>query len=321
MRAIRVHATGGPEQLVLDELPVPEPGPGQALVKIEAAGVNFIDTYHRGGLYKVALPFIPGQEGAGTVERVGAGVTQVKTGDRVAWASLTQGYADYAALPADRLVPVPPAITSRQAATLMLQGLTAHYLVTSTHDLRRGETCLVHAAAGGVGGVLVQLAKLRGARVIASVGSEAKAAITRRDGADEVILYRTQDVAAEVARLTNGEGCRVVYDGVGKDTFEASLAATGRRGMLVSYGNASGAVPPVAPLVFSNGSKFLTRPTLRDYIVTRDELLGRVRDLFEWYLAGGLKVRIHREYPLAEAAQAHRDLEGRQTIGKLLLIP
>ena len=232
MRAIRVHATGGPEQLVLDELPVPEPGPGQALVKIEAAGVNFIDTYHRGGLYKVALPFIPGQEGAGTVERVGAGVTQVKTGDRVAWASLTQGYADYAALPADRLVPVPPAITSRQAATLMLQGLTAHYLVTSTHDLRRGETCLVHAAAGGVGGLLVQLAKLRGARVIASVGSEAKAAITRRDGADEVILYRTQDVAAEVARLTNGEGCRVVYDGVGKDTFEASLAATGRRGRL-----------------------------------------------------------------------------------------
>ena len=320
MRAIRVQQIGGPERLVLEEVTTPQPGPGQALVKVEAAGVNFIDTYHRSGLYQVALPFIPGQEGAGVIERLGSGVTQLKPGDRVAWASLTEGYAEYAALPADRLVPVPAGVTTRQAAALMLQGMTAHYLALSTYALQPGDICLVHAAAGGVGGLLVQIAKLRGARVIASVGSEAKAGIAREDGADEVILYRSQDVAAEVQRLTNGAGCRVVYDGVGKDTFAASLAATARRGLLVSYGNASGAVPPVAPLVFSNGSKFLTRPTLRDYIVTREELTGRTRDLFEWLSGGKLKLRIHREYPLAEAGQAHRDLEGRNTTGKLLLV-
>jgi NADPH2:quinone reductase len=199
--------------------------------------------------------------------------------------------------------------------------MTAHYLALSTHVLQKGETCLVHAAAGGVGGLLVQIARLRGARVIASVGSETKANIAREDGADEVILYRTQDVAAEVQRLTSGEGCRVVYDGVGKDTFHASLASTARRGMLVTYGNASGAVPEIQPLILANGSKYLTRSVLRDYIVTRDELLGRARDLFGWMIEGKLKLRIHREYPLAEAAQAHRDLESRNTIGKLLLIP
>ena len=321
MRVIRIHSHGGPEVLKLEDIPVPQPAAGQVLVKVEAAGVNFIDTYHRNGLYKVPLPFTLGQEGAGTVERVGPGVAGVKEGDRVAWASVNGGYAEYAALPADRLVPVPDGVTARQAAALLLQGMTAHYLAMSTHPLQRGETCLVHAAAGGVGGLLVQIAKLRGARVIASVGSEQKAAIAREAGADEVILYRKADVADEVKRLTGGALCRVVYDGVGKDTFHASLAATAPRGLLVTYGNASGAVPAIEPLILANGSKFLTRSVLRDYIVTREELLGRARDLFEWLRSGKLKVRIHKEYPLAEAAQAHRDLESRNTIGKLLLIP
>jgi len=321
MKAIRVHQHGGPDALALDEVPVPEPGPGQAVVRVEAAGVNFIDSYHRIGLYQVPLPFTLGQEAAGVVERVAPDVTVVKPGDRVASAQAVGAYAPYALVLADRLVPVPAAVTTRDAAAVILQGLTAQYLTTSTHALQYGETCLVHAAAGGVGGLLVQMARLKGARVIATVGSEAKAALARQDGADEVILYRTQDVAAEVKRLTSGALCRVVYDGVGRDTFHASLACTAPRGLLVTYGNASGAVPAIEPLVLSNGSKFLTRPKLADYIATREELLGRARDLFDWMAKGKLKVRIHREYPLAEAAQAHRDLESRKTTGKLLLIP
>jgi len=321
MRTIRIHSHGGTEVLKLEDIPVPQPAAGQALVKVEAAGVNFIDTYHRTGLYKVPLPFALGQEGAGVVEKAGPGALGLKPGDRVAWANAPGGYAEYAVLPADRLVPVPKGVTARQAAALLLQGMTAHYLATSTHSLQRGETCLVHAAAGGVGGLLVQIAKLRGARVIASVGSEEKAAIAREAGADEVILYRAADVAGEVKRLTGGALCRVVYDGVGKDTFHASLAATAPRGLLVTYGNASGAVPAIEPLILANGSKFLTRSVLRDYIVTREELQGRARDLFEWLEGGKLKLRIHKEYQLADAAQSHRDLESRNTTGKLLLIP
>ena len=319
MKAIRIHSHGGPEVLKLEDLPVPAPAAGQALVKVEAAGVNFIDTYHRTGLYKVELPLTLGQEGAGVVERLGAGVTGLKPGDRVAWASTAGGYSEYAALPAERLVPVPKGVTTRQAAAVLLQGMTAHYLATWTFPLRKGHVCLIHAAAGGVGGLLVQMAKLRGARVIATVGSEAKAKVAREAGADEVILYREQDVATEVKRFTGGKLCNVVYDGVGKDTFEASLACVKPRGLLAAFGNASGAIPPVAPLVLNNGSKYLTRARLNDYIATRDELLMRAREVFGWMKDGRLRVRIQHEYPLADAAQAHRDLEGRGTMGKLLL--
>jgi len=321
MRAIRIHSPGGPDALRVEDVPVPEPAAGQALVRVEAAGVNFIDVYQRIGFYTIPLPFIPGQEGAGTVERVGEGVAGLHPGDRVAWASVMGAYADYAVLPAARLVPVPDGVTSHQAAAAMLQGMTAHYLAITIGSLESGQTCLVHAAAGGVGGLLVQLAKLRGARVIATVGSEAKAAIARDAGADAVILYHVQDVAAEVRRITAGAMCQVAYDGVGKDTIQGSVAALASRGMLVSFGQASGPVGPLDPLVALKGSKFLTRPTLADYIATREELLLRAADVLGWIRDGKLKLRIHREYPLADVASAHRDLEGRATAGKLILRP
>jgi NADPH2:quinone reductase len=321
MRAIRVHTPGGLDALRLDDLPLPAPAPGQALVRVEAAGVNFIDVYHRTGFYPVPLPFTPGQEGAGVVERVGEGVSELRAGDRVAWASVMGSYADHAVIPAARLVPVPDGVTPRQAAAAMLQGMTAHYLAGTTYPLKPGDTCLVHAAAGGVGGLLVQVAKLRGARVIATVGSAAKAAIAAEAGADEVILYHTQDVAAEVRQLTGGGLCQVVYDGVGKDTIQASIACVAPRGMLVSYGQSSGPVGLVDPLVVLKGSKFMTRPTLADYIATREELLVRAGAVLDWVRDGKVKLRIHREYPLADVASAHRDLEGRGTAGKLILLP
>lgn len=321
MKAVRVHTPGGPEAMVLDEVPVPDPGPGQALVRVEAAGVNFIDVYHRTGFYPLPLPLTPGQEGAGRVERLGAGVTDCKPGDAVAWAGVAGGYAEYALIAAERLVPVPHGVTTAQAAAAMLQGMTAHYLACTTHAIQPGETCLIHAAAGGVGGLLVQLAKLRGARVLASVGSEAKAVLAREYGADHVILYRSRDVAIEVKRLTDGKLCQVVYDGVGRDTFAASVASTAPRGLLVSYGQSSGAVGMMDPLVTLKGSKFLTRPTLADYVATTAELRARAGELFTWIREGKLKLRIHREYPLAGAAAAHRELESRASAGKLLLVP
>ena len=305
----------------LDDLPEPAPKPGEALVLVEASGVNFIDVYHRSGFYQLPLPLTLGQEGAGVVERVGEGVTGLKAGDRVAWASVQGSYADHVLVPAAKLVPIPDDVTTRQAAAAMLQGMTAHYLAVSTYPLKPGDTCLVHAAAGGVGGLLVQVAKLRGARVIATVGSAEKAALAKECGADEVILYRETDVAAEVRRLTSGKLCDVVYDGIGKDTFAGSVASTMPRGMIVTYGQSSGAVGPVDPLVVLKGSKFMSRPTLADYVATREELLARAKQVLGWIGAGKLKLKIWKEYPLAEAGQAHRDLESRKTIGKLLLTP
>jgi NADPH2:quinone reductase len=322
MRAIRVHARGGPEVLELDEIPVPVPGPGQALVRIEAAGVNFIDIYHRNGLYKVPLPFVPGQEGAGVATAVGPGAAGVAIGDRVGYTGVLGAYAEFAAVPADRLVPLPAGVTARQAAAALLQGLTAHYLATSTYRLAAGETCLVHAAAGGLGLLLCQTAKRFGARVIGTVSTEAKAQLARAAGADEVILYTQQDFEAEVKRLTGGAGVRVVYDSVGKTTFDKSLNCLARRGMLVLCGQSSGPVPPLDPQVLNQkGSLYLTRPTLAHYTATREELLARAGEVLGWVADGSLAVRIGREYPLADAAEAQRALAGRETTGKVLLLP
>ena len=320
MKAIRVNAPGGLEALALEDIPTPEPAAGQVLVRVEAAGVNYIDVYQRTGFYRIPTPFTLGQEGAGVVEKAGDGVTGLKLGDRVAWASHLGAYAEYAVLPADRLVPVPDGVTTKQAAAAMLQGMTAHYLARSTYALKRGDTCLVHAAAGGVGGLLVQIAKLCGARVIATAGSDAKIAIAREHGADVLIAYRQADVAAEVWRATGGKLCHVVYDGVGKDTWEASLASVAPRGLLVLFGNASGPVPPFDPLRLSAGSKYVTRARLNDYIATREELLSRAADVLGWIASGKLDVRIHKEYALGDIASAHRDLEGRGTTGKLVVV-
>jgi NADPH2:quinone reductase len=323
MQAIRVHAPGGPEALKLEDVPVPEPQAGEALVRIEAAGVNFIDTYHRTGFYPVTRPFTPGSEGAGTVERVGPGAKLVKAGDRVAWAAgALGGYAEFAAVPEGRLVPVPKDVPFRSAAAAMLQGMTAHYLVTAVFALKRGDTCLVHAAAGGVGLLLVQAARMKGARVIGTVSTEEKAALAREAGAHDVILYTKADVAAEVRRLTDGRGVDVVYDGVGKTTWEGSIASLRPRGMMALYGQSSGAVTSIDPLVLmKNHSLFLTRCVLADYTATREELLERSGEVLKWVRDGALKIRIHKEYPLGAAADAHRDLEGRRTTGKLLLKP
>ena len=320
MRAIRIRATGGAEVLGLEELPTPEPRTGEALVKVEAAGVNFIDVYHRTGLYKLPLPLTLGQEGAGTVEKAAEG-SKLKKGERVAWASVQGSYADYVISPADRLVPIPDDVSTQNAAAAMLQGMTAHYLACSTYPLKPGDTCLVHAAAGGVGGLLVQIAKLRGARVIATVGSDAKKKLVHELGVDDVIQYRKANVFEEVKRLTGGALCQVVYDGVGKDTWEVSLACTAPRGLLCLFGNASGPVPPVAPLTLAAGSKFMTRAVLRDYIVTREELLARAGQVLGWIGAGKLKLRIYRTWPLAQAADAQRAIESGTTTGKLLLLP
>ena len=320
MKAIRIHRLGGPEVLQYEDVPVPTAGQGEALVRVEAAGVNFIDVYRRSGLYKVELPHTLGQEGAGTVDAVGPGVTDVALGDRVAFTDVPGAYAQYAVAPADRLIPIPPKVNNRQAAAVILQGLTAHYLALATYPLEPGDVCLVHAAAGGVGLLLCQIAKRRGARVIATVSTEAKAELARGAGADEVILYTRQDFAAEVKRLT-GTGVHVIYDSVGKTTFDKGLDCLHPRGMMVLCGQSSGPVPPVDPQILNKkGSLFLTRPTLFNYTATREELLARAGDVLGWVADGSLSVRIHREYPLADAASAQRALEGRETTGKVLLV-
>jgi len=322
MQAVVVERHGGPEVLQLRRLPVPEPGPGEVRVKLEAIGVNYIDVYHRTGLYPLPLPFTPGMEGAGIVDALGEGVTEPKVGTRVAYAMQRGSYAEYHVVPADRVVPVPEGVSAKQAAALMLQGMTAHYLACSTFPLQPGQQALVHAAAGGVGLLLVQIAKMRGATVYGTVSTEEKARLAKEAGADEVILYTQVDFAEEIRRLTGGQGVDVVYDSVGRATFAGSLRSLKPRGMLVSYGQSSGPVEPLnIQLLNQHGSLFLTRPSLGHYAASRDELLWRAGDLFRWVREGTLKVRIDRELPLAEAAEAHRLLEGRATTGKLLLIP
>ena len=322
MKLIRIHEQGGPEVMKLEEVPTPEAGPGQARVRVEAAGVNFIDIYHRSGQYKVQLPFDLGGEGAGTVEAVGPGVGEVKLGDRVAWKDIQGSYGTEIVGPAEKLVPLPSGVSTELGAASMLQGLTAHYLAVSTYPIKQGDTCLIHAAAGGVGLLLTQMAKLRGARVIGTVGNDAKAKLARENGADDVIVYTKQDFVAEVKRLTDGKGVQVVYDGVGKDTFEKSLDCLAPRGYEVLFGAASGPVPPLdLQLLNAKGSLFTTRPTLANYAATREELLWRANDVLNWVKSGQLKLRIDRTYKLAEAAEAHRALNGRQTTGKVLLKP
>lgn len=322
MKAILVYQHGGPEQLKYVDVPAPSPGSNEALVKIHAAGVNFIDIYFRAGLYKADPPVSLGMEGAGVVEAVGPGVTEVAVGDRVAYAMCRGSYAEFAVIPSWQLVKLPEGMDFQQGAAAMLQGMTAHYLAHSTFPLKQGDTALVHAAAGGVGLLLVQMAKMRGARVIGTTSTEAKASIARQAGADEMILYTEQDFEAEARRLTDGRGVDVVYDSVGAVTFMKSLGSLRPRGMLVSYGNASGAVEPVQPLILSQkGSLFLTRPSLAHYAATRDELLWRAGDVLNWISAGSLKIRIDRTYELSHAAQAQHDLASRATSGKLLLLP
>lgn len=320
MRAVRVHAYGGTDAMAVEEIAVPRPGPGDALVRVAVSGVNFIDVYKRSGLYKPPLPTTLGEEGAGTVAAVGDGVTDVREGDRVAWAGHAGSYAEYAVVPASKLVALPAAVPFSLGAAVMLQGMTAHYLVSTTWPLQAGQRCLVHAAAGGVGLLLVQLAKKRGAHVIGTAGSDEKAALARAAGADEVIVYTRDDFATEVRRLTGGRGVHVVYDSVGKTTFLAGLELLVPRGMMVLFGQSSGPVAPLDPqLLSARGSLFLTRPTLGHYTATRDELLWRAGDLFRWIAAGELDVRVGEQLPLAQAAEAHAALEGRRTTGKVLL--
>src|SRR5579859_5778876 len=322
MKAIQVQKTGGPEVLTLVDLPVPTPKPNEAVVKIAAAGVNFIDIYFREGRYPAPLPFVNGQEGAGTVSAIGSDVKSLKVGDHVAYTGVAGSYAEYAAVPADRLVKLPAGITDQQAAAAMLQGMTAHYLVHSSYPLKKGETALIHAAAGGVGLLLVQMAKMIGARVIGTAGSEEKAKLAREAGADEVILYASQDFEAETKRLTDGKGVHVVYDGVGKTTFEKGLNVLRPRGYMALFGGASGPVPAFDPIVLAQkGSLFVTRPSLIHYVALREELEQRSGDVFAMIAAGKLKLRISKTYKLEEVQQAHRDLEGRKTTGKILLVP
>ncbi len=322
MKAIQVKQPGGPEAMELVELPVPQPKANEAVVKLSASGVNFIDVYMREGRYKAPLPFVLGQEGAGVVNAVGTDVRSVKNGDRVAWTAVMGSYAECAAVSADRLVPIPDGVTDQQAAAAMLQGMTAHYLSHDTYPLKPGETALVHAAAGGVGLLLVQMAHQIGARVIATVSTDEKAKLARDAGADEIILYSQSDFEAETKRLTGGKGVDVVYDSVGKTTFEKGLNVLRPRGMMVLFGGSSGAVPPFDLMVLAQkGSLYVTRPTLVAYIATREELLARSGAVFGRVASGKLKLRIEHIYPLAEAQQAHRDLERRKTTGKLLLIP
>ncbi len=322
MKAIQVKQTGGPEALELVDLPVPEAKANGAVVKVAAAGVNYIDVHLRAGMYKSQGAFVVGQEGAGVVTAVGEDVKSLKAGDRVAWSGVLGSYAEYVAAPADALVPVPDGVSDRDAAAAMLQGMTAHYLCYDTYPLKPGDTALVHAAAGGVGLLLVQMAHHLGARVIGTVSSEEKAKLAREAGADEVILYTQTDFEAETKRLTGGKGVDVVYDSVGKATFDKSLNVLRPRGMLVHYGSSSGPVPPIDPNVLSQkGSLFLARTTLAHFTATRTELLARSGAVFGMIASGKLKLRIAHTYPLAEAPQAHRDLEARKTTGKLLLIP
>jgi len=322
MKAIRIHNHGGPEVLAYEDVPVPEPGAGEARVKIEASGVNFIDIYHRIGLYPMNRPCILGSEGAGIVDALGEGVSEVKPGDRVAYAMIPGSYAEYAVVPAVKLVPVPDDIDAKSAAGIMLQGMTAHYLTHSTYPLQKGDTALVHAAAGGVGLLLVQVAKLLGAKVIGTVSTQAKADLARRAGADEIIQYTQADFLAEVKRITNGQGVHVVYDSVGATTFEKSLDCLRPRGYLVLFGQSSGPVAAFDPAkLAAKGSLFLTRPSLAHYALTRTELLRRATDLFDWMQAGKLNLRIEKSLPLQDAREAQQLLEKRKTTGKLILIP
>jgi len=322
MRAIRIHEYGGPEAMRLDELPTPKPGDGQALIRLEAAGVTFIAVYQRSGLYKGQLPVPLGLEGAGVVEVVGHGVTTVHTGDRVAWTGVPGSYATHNVVPADRLVALPAGVDARAGASAMLQGMTAHYLAHSTYPLKHGDTCLVHAAAGGVGLLLCQMARRAGAHVIGTVSTEEKAKLAREAGAHDVILYTRQDFVTEVNRLTGGKKLQVVYDSVGKDTFEKGFDCLAPRGCMVLYGASSGPVAPLDPQVLNaKGSLFLTRPSLFHYTATREDLAKRAGDVLGWIQKGELKLRIGATFPLAEAAKAHQDLEGRRTTGKVLLIP
>jgi NADPH:quinone reductase len=322
MRAIQIKQNGSADVLEFTEVAAPVPGVGEVLIAIEASGVNFIDVYFREGRYPAQLPLIPGQEAAGTVVALGPEVTTVKVGDRVAWCGIRGTYAEQAVAPVAQLVPVPAGVSSEQAAAALLQGMTAHYLAESTYPIRAGEMVLIHAGAGGTGLLLTQMAKQRGARVITTVSTEEKAALSRAAGADEVILYTQQDFATEVKRLTDGAGLPVVYDSVGRSTFEQSLTCLKPRGMLVLFGGASGAVPPFDLIRLSTmGSLYVTRPTLKDYIATRADLEARANDVFGWVADGSLKLRIEHSYALKDAAQAHRDLESRKTTGKLLLRP
>jgi NADPH2:quinone reductase len=323
MRAIQVTETGGPEVLRLAELPDPEPGPGQLLVELAAAGVNYLDTYHRSGAYPMQLPFIPGSEGAGTVTAVGPDTSGVAVGDRVVWATSFGSYAEQAVVSAEQAVQVPQGVDSETAAGSLLQGMTAHYLTVSVHPVQPGDTVLVHAAAGGMGQLLTQLATARGGRVIGTVSTPEKERLAREAGAAEVIRYsEVDDVAGEVHRMTGDDGVAAVYDGVGASTFDASLASLRPRGMLALYGAASGPVPPVDPQrLNSAGSVFLTRPKLADYVATRDELTWRAGEVFDAIQDGSLRISIGGRYPLAEAGRAHQDLQSRRTTGKLLLLP
>lgn len=322
MRSVRVHQYGGPEVLTLEEIPVPEPKAGEARVKIEAIGVNYIDVYQRTGLYPLQTPFTLGMEGAGVVDKVGEDVEEVKKGDRVAYAMILGSYAEYAIVPAAKLAPLPANIDSKSAVALMLQGMTAHYLTHSTYDLKKGETALIHAAAGGVGLLLTQIAKLRGANVIGTVSTEAKAQLAKEAGADHVILYTQTDFAAEVKKITDGKGLHVIYDSVGQTTFDKGLDCLRPRGYMVLFGQSSGPVSPFDPgKLAGKGSLFLTRPTLAHYTLDRAELLQRANDLFTWTASEKLKLRIEKTFRMAEAAEAHRQLEGRKTTGKVILLP
>ncbi|HSE94072.1 MAG TPA: quinone oxidoreductase [Methylomirabilota bacterium] len=322
MKAVRVHTPGGPDVLRHEDVPQPTPKAGEAIVKLDAAGLNYIDVYFRTGLYKAEVPFTPGMEGGGTVAAVGAGVTDVKVGDKVAYTGVAGAYAEFAAVPAARLVALPAGVTTKQGAAAMLQGLTAHYLACSTYPLKAGDTCLVHAAAGGVGLLLVQMAKMRGARVIGTVSTPEKAKLAREAGADETILYTQQDFEAEVKRMTGGKGVQVVYDGVGKTTWDQSLNSLAPRGTMALYGASSGPIGQIDPQILNaKGSLFLTRPSLNHHIATREELLQRSGDVLGWIRDGKLQVRMEFAFPLKDAAEAHRALEGRKTTGKVLLLP
>jgi NADPH2:quinone reductase len=322
MKAILVRETGGPEVLKYEDMPEPSPKPGEAVVTINAAGLNFIDTYQRSGTYKVPVPFVLGQEGAGIVSAVGSGVEDLKVGDKVAWTGILGSYAEKIAVPADRLVALPAGFDARQGAAMMLQGMTAHYLACTTYPLKPGDTALVHAGAGGVGLLLTQIAKMRGARVITTVSTDEKARLSEEAGADHVVPYTSVDFEEAVKRLTNGKGVNVVYDSVGQSTFDKSLNCLSPRGMLVLFGQSSGKVSPFDPHVLSaKGSLFLTRPTLVNYIATRSELQQRSSELMGWIATGRLKLRMTFEFLLRDAAEAHRALEGRKTTGKVLLIP
>jgi len=322
MQAIRVHESGGPEVLCIEDVADPQPGPGQVLVRMEASGVNFIDVYQRKGQYAMKHPYTPGTEGAGVVEAVGNGVTRIKAGDRVASEKFLGSYAELALAPADYVARLPERVSATVGAAAMLQGITAHYLAVSTYLIKAGDRCLVHAAAGGVGLLLCQIAKQRGAWVVGTTSTEAKATLAREAGADEVILYTQQDFVAEVKRLTSGRGVQVVYDSVGKTTFDGSLDCLAPRGMMVLFGQSSGPVPPLDPQILNRkGSLFLTRPTIGHYTASPDELASRADELFAWIADGSLAVHIDRVVPLAQAADAHRALESRATAGKVLLTP